>query len=85
MEKKAKEIIENNVVEFSITLSLIEQLNDNHEAVVRLAQKAEKKEVSDYTVVYETLRLSNRTTDLLKLIHRLVSAMNDANEELLTL
>ena len=43
MEKKTEEIIENNVVEFSITLSLIEQLNDNHESIVRLAQKAEKK------------------------------------------
>lgn len=85
MEKKTEEIIENNVVEFSIILSLIEQLNDNHEVVVRLAQKAEKKEISDYIVAYETLRLSNRTTDLLNLIHRLVSAMNDANEELLTL
>lgn len=85
MEKKAKEIIENNVVEFSITLSLIEQLNDNHESIVRLAQQAEKKEVSEYIVAHETLRLSNRTADLLNLVHRLVSAMNDANEELLTL
>lgn len=83
MEKKAKEIIENNVVEFSITLSLIEQLNDNHESIVRLAQQAEKKEVSEYIVVYETLRLSNRTTNLLTLAHRLVSGMNDSNEEIL--
>ncbi|QII82614.1 hypothetical protein [Jeotgalibaca arthritidis] len=83
MEKKAEEMIENNSIEFNITLSLIEQLIDNHDSLVKIAQKVEKKELTDYTAAYEVLRLSGRTTNSLTLAHRLVSGMNDSNEEIL--
>lgn len=78
------EIIENNIVEYGITLSIVEQLKENHEQMVNLAQKAKDREISEYVVAYETLRLADRTAHLYDLVHRLVSGMNEANEVLLT-
>ena len=77
------EIIENNIVEYGITLSILEQLKENHEQMVNLAQKAKDREISEYVVAYETLRLADRTAHLYDLVHRLVSGMGATNEELL--
>lgn len=79
---KIENFVENNTVEFGIILSLLNQLLENHEYTVGMARSAENKEVSDYTVVYETLRMAQRTTDLLSLVHRLVSGVDAENEKM---
>lgn len=82
---KIEDFVDKNTVEFGIVSSLLDQLLENHESTVRIARSAENKEVSEYTVIYEALRMAQRTTDLLNLVHRLVSGMDAENEKMTTI
>lgn len=77
------EIAENNNVVFGNVISLIEQLLDNHEDTVKVANQIQGNKLPEYIQTYNTLRTADRTNNFLIMALDMTKEMEEKNFEMI--
>lgn len=80
---KTLEIAENNNVVFGNVISLIEQLIDNHEDTVKVANQIQGNKLPEYIQTFNTLRTADRTNNFLFMALDMTKEMEKKNYEMI--